>query len=308
MYSSPACLYNSIIRIAPGILIAIVFSCNGNPTVETEVHPKHFKAQTPFILNSRGIIINTYWGNERKPHVLCLDNHSPSWIKSSLIQYNQSFRKSKNLSFKTSTADGSVIQGEVGICDSIFFENIVFKNVPFYIMPNNSQDDKTDDGVLGIDALSKGIWRIDFKKQELTFVSDIDSISEMRQTEIFPATINQQSITVDVDFGNKDIKTLAIDIGYNGYMLLPPGDFKPISSPAKTFVTPSRFNTPASRNIVNNLSVVDTVNINHNWFATVVSSNEAVKERLIGLAFFKRFDYIIFDFINKHIYVPKKVW
>jgi predicted aspartyl protease len=294
--------------MALGFLIVTAFGCRPPMAPAIDVAPKHFKVQTPFLLNSRGILINTYWGRERKHHVLCLDNHSPSWIKSSLVQYDQSFKKSKNLGFKTSTADGSAIQGEVGICDSLFFENTAFKNVPFYVMPDSSKDDRTGDGVLGIDAMAKGIWKIDFKKQELTFASDIDSFSEIRQAEVFPATFKQQTIALEVDFGENDINTMAIDLGYNGYMLLPPYDFKRVGSAAKTFVTPSRFNTPTSNHVVNNLSVVDTVRINHHWFSTVISSNEAVKERLIGLSFFKRFDYVVLDFINQRMYVPKKVW
>jgi hypothetical protein len=126
--------------------------------------PQNFKVQTPFMLSGRGIIINTYWGNEKRHHVLCLDNHSPSWIKSSQIVYDKSFLKSRDLSFKTSTADGTPIRGDVGICDSLTFENIIFRKIPFYIMPNNPEDNKNDDGVFGGDLMSKGIWKIDFKK------------------------------------------------------------------------------------------------------------------------------------------------
>lgn len=308
MFSSFVYLYNHISRIALAILVLVAFECC-NPMVPViDISPKHFKVQTPFIINGRGIIINTYWGSEKKHHVLCLDNYSPSWIKDSLIQYDQSFIKSGNFGFKTFTADGSPIQGDVGICDSLSFENIVFRKVPFYVMPNNFKDNKNDDGVVGIDVMSKGIWKIDFKRSELTFASSIDSFREISQAEVFPATFNKQSITVGVDFGNNNVKTMAIDLGYNGYMLMPLTEFNKIKSSKKIFINLSRFATPSSENIINHLSVLDTVNIKHNWFFTVVSSNETAKERLIGLEFFKRFDYVIFDFINKHIYIPKKVW
>jgi predicted aspartyl protease len=273
-----------------------------------DISPKHFKVRIPFMLDGRGIIINTYWGSEKKHHVLCLDNYSPSWIKSSLIQYGRSFTKSSRFGFKTSTADGSPIQGDVGICDSLSFENIVFRNIPFYIIRNNSENNKTDDGVFGMDVMSKGIWKIDFKNSELTFASSIDSFSEINQTEVFPATFGWQSITVNVDFGNSNVKTMAIDLGFNGGMFMPLRDFNNIGSSHKTLIDLRRFNTPAGENIVNSVSIFDTVNINHDWFITIVSSNERVKERLIGLQFFRRFDYTIFDFINKRIYIPKKVW
>lgn len=304
MYS----LFTTCRRIVPGILIITSVTCTSTMTTSIKVSPKHFKVQVPFIINGRGLIINTYWGSKKEHHVLCLDNNSPSWIKHSFIQYNQSFVKSKNLSFKTSTADGSSIQGDVGICDSIFFDNLVFLNVPFYVMPDNQKDNNIDDGVFGIDAMSKGIWKIDFRKEELTFASDIKSFKEIRQSEIFPASFNRNSITVDVAFGDNNIKRMAIDLGYNDDMLLPLSEFKAINESDKIFIDSARFSTPASENIVKNLSAFDTVKINENWFFTMTSSNEMVKERLIGLKFFRKFDYVIFDFINKRIYIPKKVW
>jgi predicted aspartyl protease len=308
MFSSFVYLQNHISRIIPALLISAAFGCGNQMNSDIDISAKHFKVRTPFILNGRGIIINTYWGSEKKHHVLCLDNYSPSWIKDSLIQYDQSFIKSGNPGFKTFTADGSSIQGDVGICDSLSFANIVFIKVPFYVMPNNPKDNKNDDGVIGIDVMSKAIWKIDFKNYELTFASSIDSFREISQAEVFPATFNEQSITVEVDFGNNNVKTMAIDLGYNGYMLMPLTEFNKISSTNKIFTNPGTFATPASENSVNNLSISDTVNIDHNWFFTIVSSNETAKERLIGLDFFKRFDYVLFDFINKQIYIPKKVW
>jgi len=284
------------------------FACSKQMTSAISVSPKHFKVQTPFMLDGRGIIINTYWGSEKKHYVLCLDNYSPSWIKSSVIQYNQSFIKSRDVSFKTSTADGLPIQGDVGICDTLSFENIIFRNVPFYVMPYNPNDNKNDDGVLGIEVMSKGIWKFDFRNNVLSFASDIDSFKEINQSEIFPATFNEQSIAVEVNFGNDNVKRMPVDLEFNGDLLMPLNEFKSISKSSQTFANVGRFKTPTQQTLVNTLSVFDTVNIGHNFFGTFVSSNETVKERLIGLAFFRRFDYVIFDFINKRIYIPKKVW
>lgn len=308
MHSSFVYYCNNIIKIGLGVLIVTSFSCSHRMASTIDVSPKNFKIQIPFIINESGIIINTYWGSLKKHYVLCLDNNSPSWIKRSVVHYDQSFVKSRNLGFKTSTADGSHIQGEVGICDSVFFENIAFRNIPFYVMPDNSKDNKTDDGVLGIDAMSKGIWKIDFKKEKLTFASDIDSFQEVKQSEIFPATFNKGSVMVDVNFGNHNKKAMAIDLGYNGYMLVPMNELKSIISSDRIFTTEGKFTTPAGESNVNNLSAIDTVEINQNWFFAFVSSNDLVKERLIGLKFFRRFEYVIFDFVNKLIYIPKKVW
>ena len=308
MFSLAPCLYNKISKITVGVLISISFGCSNQMTPAITVSPKHFKVELPFILNGRGIIINTYWGTKKKHHVLCLDNYSPSWIKSSAIQYDKSFTKDNDVSFKTSTADGSPIQGDIGICDSLAFANIVFTKIPFYVMPGNSNENKNDDGVFGLDMMSKGIWKIDFKNSYLTFTSDIDSLQEISQAEIFPSTFNEQSIKTDVAFGNNIVKTMAIDLGFNGDFLLPLTEFDKLSNRSKAVTDSARLSTPGSAGTVNSLLIFDTVNINHSWFHALVSSNKTVKEQLIGLLFFRRFDFIILDFINKRIYLPKKVW
>ncbi|MBY0480760.1 MAG: hypothetical protein K2Q21_05340 [Chitinophagaceae bacterium] len=89
-------------------------------------------------------------------------------------------------------------------------------------------------------------------------------------------------------------------------MLLPLNDFNKIRESKKVFASTSQLSTPASSEIIDRLMLLDTVNINHDRFSVVVSSSESIKERLIGLLFFRRFDYVIFDFINKQIYIPKK--
>ena len=174
-------------------------------------------------------------------------------------------------------------------------------------MPEHSKGNPNDDGVLGIDAMSGGIWKIDFKKEELTFASSVDSIEQTGEAEIFPTTFSEHAITIEVRFGN-NVETMAVDLGYNGDLLLPLNEFKKFALPNKTLFNVAKFNTPTSQNVVNNLSIIDTINISHNWFSAIISSNELVKEKLIGLAFFRRFDYVIFDFVNKRIYTPRKVW
>lgn len=308
MFSLIVYIYKRAGKIVISILVAAAPGCNNQTSPVINVSPKNFKVQIPFILNSRGIIINTYWGAEKKHHVLCLDNYSPSWIKSPVIKYDKSFNISKDHHFSSTTADGTPIHGDIDICDSLIFEGLTFINAPFYVMPYNANDNVKDDGVFGSELMSKGIWKVDFKQNMLTLASSIDSLKEIRQAEIFPSTFSAQSITIDVTFGNNMVERMAVDLGFNGYLLIPSKEFTKISKSKQVFTDSARFSTPASRQIVNSLSVFDTVNINHNWFISIVSSNETVKERLIGLQFFKKFDFVIFDFINKRIYLPKKVW
>jgi len=89
-------------------------------------------------------------------------------------------------------------------------------------------------------------------------------------------------------------------------MLLPSVEFKTISSSSKTIARAGKFITPAGEKTVNTVSAIDTVRINHNWFFAHVSTNETVSERLVGLGFFRRFDYVIFDFVNKRFTCRRK--
>lgn len=175
-------------------------------------------------------------------------------------------------------------------------------------MPKEGNPGTSDDGVLGLDVMAKGIWKIDFRKEELNFVSDLDSLDHLTETEIFPAAFTDHSIEVKVVFGKNNAKTMAVDLGYNGDMLMPLEEFERVSKSGKVFQQPGRFRTPAGFSLVTQHMMLDTVNIGHNWFTAMVTSHETVKERLIGLAFFRRFAYVIFDFLHQQVLVPKKIW
>ncbi|HXB42797.1 MAG TPA: hypothetical protein VNV85_02020 [Puia sp.] len=308
MPNSLSYTYNHLNKIIVAASFSIILGCGRKTNSYIIISPKNFKVQVPFILDARGIIINTYWGKEKIHHVLCLDNYSSSWLKSSVADLSKLLGKSQNLKFKTYTAVGTPVKGEVGVCDSFTFENITFKKALFYIMPSELKDNKNDDGVFGGDLMSTGIWKIDFKNRQLIFTSSIDSLKESKNCEVSFAAFGQEYIKINVSFGNNIAKTMAIDLGYNGEMILPLNDFNDITRTKKTSSRFTIFKTPASQNIVNSLSFFDTVMINHNWFHAMVSSNEKVKERLIGLQFLEKFDFVILDFINKKMYLPKKVW
>lgn len=296
--------------VKPLLFVTGLFGCGCGHQLASgvDVSPRHFKVQTPFILDKRGVIINTYWGRGREHHVLCLDNNSPSWVRASVVHYTHSLTKSTDVRFKTLTADGSPIEGEVALCDSLFFGEVTLGRVPFYVMPEQDSAATISDGVLGLDAMEKGIWKIDFKKEELTFVSELDSLTGLGETEIFPASFTGHAIEVEVDFGEGIVEKLAVDLGYNRDLLLPMVGFQKISRGRGVFSQPGTFSTPGSHATITQHAIIDTVNIGHDWYASLVSSHETVTERLLGLSFFRRFSYVIFDFVGKRIYVPKKVW
>jgi len=52
--------------------------------------------------------------------------------------------------------------------------------------------------------------------------------------------------------------------------------------------------------------VADSIQIGRLYFNTPVTTNEKVREKLIGLRFFGDFNFIIIDYLNKAVYLSKK--
>ena len=291
-------------QILTAVIGIIFLGCGCQKKTAIHVFPRAFNIQVPMTFNDRGIVIKTYWGAEKKCHLLRLDNFSPSWIQSSAAGYSSSFKKSGQR-FKTSTADGTSIKGAVGICDSLVFESLLFTEVPFYVMATVPNDKRNDDGVFGADLMSAGVWKLDFLHGLLTFASSLDSIDGLDRAEVLYSTFTDNHTKIEVKFGSGITKTMSIDLGYNGYLLLPMDEFEQLRQSKYVVPGTATFSTPASRSVVEQRSFLDTVKINPHQFLTVVASNEKVKERLVGWRFFKQLDFMIIDFINRKVYLPK---
>jgi len=168
----------------------------------------------------------------------------------------------------------------------------------FYIIETNTND-QTYDGVFGSELMSKGIWKIDFKNNLLTFTSSLDSLPESASCEPIFASVQDHQIAINVKFSTGAIHRTFVDLGYNGDLLLPQEDALYLSGKEKKFTETIRLTTPSDSKIINRLSAIDTVNISNHWFVVAAATTASTKERLIGLRFFRRFDFIIIDFKNK---------
>jgi hypothetical protein len=181
-------------------LIAIAnIACNRNPYSFIKIHPDAFKITFPFLIGTPGILINTEWGENKKHHVLFLDNFSPSWIKGSIVQSDRHLLINTEYNFNTSTASGGEIKGKVGLCNFLSFGSVIFEKAPFYIMETDTND-QTYDGVFGSELMSRGIWKIDFKNNLLTFTSSIDSLPESTGCEPIIASVQDNQVMINVQF------------------------------------------------------------------------------------------------------------
>jgi len=284
----------------------ICWSCTHNSPPKAFTFPKHFNVQVPFRRDNKGIIISTYWGLANKEYQLYLDNHSPTWANDDIISNNPSASKSNDFLFSTTTADGKSIEGDVYLCDSISIGNLRFKNVLFYNISNKQIAGKSD-GVIGENIMSEGIWKIDFRDNILTIASSVDSIKEMEQTILLPAVFTSKAIEVEAGFRNGIKKKVELDLGYNGYIMMSSFAFDSIAEGNKKSYKESRqISTPAGSANIEDISVSDSILIGQRRFNTVISTNQLVKESLIGLNFFSQFDFIIIDYVNKAVYISKK--
>lgn len=103
-------------------------------------------------------------GKDRIAYDFVFDNHSPTCINPSFIANNASIRKS-SYNYKTFTADGARIEGNVYTCDSVVVGEAVFDNVFCYsINPPPGVSNDAFHGIFGHDLISLGVWKIDFKK------------------------------------------------------------------------------------------------------------------------------------------------
>lgn len=284
-------------------------SCSKNIGKNITVSPKAFKIQIPLIENKNGFVINTAWGTNKTTHLLNWDNHSPTWGDNTIIQNNPSVTKSKEYQYRTSTADGTSIHGDVYVCNEITFGNINFKNVPFYNIPKqiNKKSANNTDGVFGEDLIAKGVWKFDFEKQIIIFASSMDSLDSVSEAFLIPSTFTDNTIQLEVKFTDRITRPVEIDFGYNGYIVLPSNDFKKIAEGNKRIYEDSLlFTTPASYQLIKSTEIFDSIMINKITFQTGISTNPLINEVLLGRKFFKHFEFVIFDYINKSIYLSKK--
>jgi hypothetical protein len=284
-------------------------SCNRYIGENVAVKPKTFKVLIPLAEDGNGFIVNTAWGDTKAAHLLNWDNHSPTWGNDSIILNNPSVTKSNKYGYRTLTADGTSIQGDVYKCNEITFGKVSFENVLFYDIAGQAKGDKTakTDGVFGENLISNGIWEFDFKNLELIFVSSMDSLKGVNQAMLLPSIFTDNNIELQVNFRNRITKRVEIDLGYNGDILLPEKEFEKITKGNyKTYEDSLNFSTPIHSQRTKQKVALDSISINKNIFETSFSTNPLVNDALIGRRFFRQFEFVIFDYINKAVYVSKK--
>lgn len=269
------------------------------------VSPLHYNIHLPLQTNSRGLVIPVYWGTEKNPIHLNVDNHSPTWANNNLINGNPAIVKSKYILYSTTTADGRKINGDVYLCDSIRIGNLSFKNLQLYNISNEANADKPD-GVIGEDIMRKAIWKIDFKNQQIGIASSPESVQGWAEAVALPAVFTSKAVAIEVVLGNAVNTTLELDLGYNGAVIIPASLFKSVvGGKNNSYRNSMDFSTPSGTSVVDNVTAKDSIRIGQQRFMTLITTNDLVKEKLLGLGFFSQFEFVIIDYLDKTVYVSK---
>ena len=291
------------------VLICSSFNCSRNLQPNVIIQPANFKIQIPARFNKYGVLINTYWGKDSVEHLLYWDNHSPSWADFNILKDSVTLIKSQKYNYRTTTAEGANIHGDVYMCNKISLGNVVFFDVPFYNIAQQKTRQWNDKiaGVFGEELINKGIWEIDFKNEVITFTSSLDSLVNLNGASFLPSRFKDGIIELKVTFQKNIERALDVDMGYNGVILIPLHLFNIVSLDNKRTLTDTLlFSTPGgSENVLNHLAL-DSVKIGKNYYPVSIASNQSDKEMLIGAGFFKQFEFVIFDYINGAIYVSNK--
>jgi hypothetical protein len=281
--------------------LLLLTSCSDRVNPVT-LSPKHFKVQFNHESYAPTVMLPVYLGNNK--YTLQFDNHSPTWVNDKIIAENRSVRKLKNTSYSTSVADGSKIQGDVYICDSVTIGGLHLNDVLMYKI-SDTGDRKI--GVIGENIISLGVWMIDFEYNKLIFASSADSLGKkvIYESHLLPTTFKNNTFSVEpVINGVK--KKFYVDIGFNGEAILPLDDFKEICDSKKTVSHHATFSTPNGKQNLDNLTSYEKILLGTDSVAFVFTTNEKVAESVVGLGFFRQFHFVILDYPNKQIYVSIK--
>ena len=154
--------------------------------------------------------------------------------------------------------------------------------------------------------MHEGAWKIDFKHQQLQFASSPDSIKGWEEADLLSSRFTGDAIEIKTQFGNTVNHTLELDLGYNGFIIVPAVIFSQVTDNKKIFKDSMRFSTPASTAIVQNSIVRDSICMGHQCIETLITTNHLVKESLVGLRFFNKFAFIILDYTNYRVYISKE--
>ena len=283
-------------------IVLCTAGCMRQPMPLVKVSAPLFSIVLPLQTNARGIVLPVSFGAAKKIYLLNLDNHSPSWVNNTIINGNPAFVAAEGLVYKSHTAEGNTISGPVLMCDSVGIGSVCFSNTALYNI-STPANPATADGVIGENIMRTGIWKLDFENKQVQFASSVAGITGWEDSRPLPAVFKADAIEVIIAMGNGKYIRPELDLGFNGAIILPTAIFEATLG-GSTAVSKSnmRFTTPSGDAETTTTYSNQKICAGSACFVSLITTNDIVKEQLLGLSFLLQFRYVIIDFPGKKLY------
>ena len=285
---------------------ARIFRAVGSETISQT----SFKVDIPFIYpkNDR-IFVPVFFEKENTTRHLLFDTHAPFAMAKSVINGNPAYSKIGKFILPKPTPDGKTIPNIFYKTQGIKFGNIQFNDVVVNETPDKIKDTASFfyEGIFGNTLMVKGIWKVDFEHNVLTFASSIDSISQISEAYRLQTVFNGTKINVFLLFENGVRQKIDLDLGYSGPVILPKKEFDKIDVNHKAVVTEGSTTSAAGKQKTKIYALDATpFKIGDKDFKLSIRSTDNVKLKLMGLKFFSQFKFVVFDYLNQAIYVSNE--
>lgn len=257
----------------------------------------NFKVFMQYSIDQSGIEVPMMWDNQIIPTTI--DNHSPSWLNKKAIELIKP--KKSDATYRTTTVDGAAIKGDVYLIDTIEMGQFNSTSVHAYYIDNKA--DRAE-GVIGDDVLANTVLGVLFQRHSVTLSSEVPDLGETTELK---SNFTSKGIGIELKFRNGLVRTFYLDLGFNGSILLPEKEFDIITkNNADIRTRKAHLSTAKERQTVDVKHSAESVFINGTSYRTYLSTNTNVQERLIGLAFFRSYQFLIIDYKHKSLLLSKK--
>lgn len=282
-----------------------VFKYSGRGDLAVE----NFRTEIPFqILKGMAIAVPVKLDTSPVSYFFHFDTHAAESAYSA-----GSFSNNKHITFlgtsslKINTTSGEKIDRQYYNADSVYLGNVLITNASLLRVNENKDTHDTVypnmDGILGLSLLRKGVWKIDFEQNTLTFASSMDSLRDIADKIKFAESSVFDIFNTQVQFNGLK-KKVTVDFGTNAGIFMPLDDMKSLNDFSKAEVSNSTKKTAAGISSETAYRLPDEkISINGHTFSVRVIGSKNQTEAVIGLSFFKQFRYVILDYPNGVMYV-----
>ena len=299
------------------ILTIILSSCTltkiASVVSNEKVDPISFKTSIPIQIGKQ-IYMTTHWGSNKKKEILIFDTGTSFTTSDSSTASDKELSKLIGKApFGARTPDGKKIDQVFYSTERLSIGIVTFKQVAFMETSLANFSDAFSElnekpvGLFGADLLSKGVWKINFRDSILTFASSIDSLGSLNGATEIPIHVSLNgSIYLNADLTNSISQKLMIDFGFGGMILLPKDIFNNIDIHHEAVLKDTVSTTLASKSKITKSTLTkQNVMINNKSYTTQMVTFDNSKMSLIGLKFFKQFDFVVIDYLKKKLYLSK---